>query len=77
MVNSRESSIDGDGSGGKSGAQNLEAVIPPLEAQENRTLILCFDGTGDQFDLDNSNVVQFVSLLKKDDRHRQLVYYQV
>ena len=59
-----------------------------------RNLILCFDGTGDQFDGDvsvtcspsgvpysaciqNTNVVQFVSLLKKDDIHRQLVFYQV
>ncbi|KAI0714718.1 hypothetical protein C8Q76DRAFT_767966 [Earliella scabrosa] len=41
-----------------------------------RTLVLCFDGTGDQFDADNSNVVSFFSLLKKDDRHEQMVYYQ-
>ena len=50
-------------------------VIPPKH--DNRTLVLCFDGTGDQFDADNSNVVQFMSLLKKDDRAKQLVYYQV
>lgn len=66
---------------------------PPLNAQEtldsksyppfippnhpSRLLILCFDGTGDQFDSDNSNIVQLVSLLKKDDRTKQLVYYQV
>ena len=49
-------------------------VIPP--EHPNRTLVLCFDGTGDQFDADNSNVVQLVSLLKKDSRS-QLVYYQV
>ena len=42
-----------------------------------RTLVLCFDGTGDQFDADNSNVVQLVSLLKKNDSTKQLVYYQV
>jgi uncharacterized protein (DUF2235 family) len=58
-----------------------------------RTLILCFDGTGDQFDndvrarlptssapaytaLQNSNIVQLVALLKKDDPSRQMVYYQ-
>ncbi|KIP04937.1 hypothetical protein PHLGIDRAFT_75091 [Phlebiopsis gigantea 11061_1 CR5-6] len=41
-----------------------------------RTLVLCFDGTGDQFDADNSNVVQFFSMLKKDDRKQQMVYYQ-
>ncbi|KAH9167852.1 hypothetical protein EDB89DRAFT_1995238 [Lactarius sanguifluus] len=41
-----------------------------------RTLVLCFDGTGDQFDADNTNIVQFCSTLKKDDKHQQMVYYQ-
>ncbi|KAJ7615599.1 hypothetical protein DFH06DRAFT_1239577 [Mycena polygramma] len=41
-----------------------------------RTLVLCFDGTGDQFDADNSNIVQFFSMLPKDDRSKQMVYYQ-
>ncbi|CAA7270706.1 unnamed protein product [Cyclocybe aegerita] len=49
-------------------------VIPPNHT--NRTLVVCFDGTGDQFDADNSNIVQLVSLLKKDDQTKQLVYYQ-
>ncbi|CAE6409073.1 unnamed protein product [Rhizoctonia solani] len=49
-------------------------VIPPR--RESRTLVLCFDGTGDQFDQDNSNIVQFFQLLKKDDRNKQMVYYQ-
>lgn len=40
-----------------------------------RTLVICLDGTGDQFDGDNSNVVNFVSCLKKDDPD-QLTYYQ-
>jgi uncharacterized protein (DUF2235 family) len=52
----------------------LRTVIPA--GHRHRTLIVCFDGTGDQFDNDNSNVVQFVSLLKKDDKDKQLVYYQ-
>ncbi|KAG5649691.1 hypothetical protein H0H81_002474, partial [Sphagnurus paluster] len=50
------------------------AIIPPEHS--HRTLILCFDGTGDQFDDDNSNIVQLVSLLKKNDRSKQMVYYQ-
>jgi hypothetical protein len=50
-------------------------VIPP--EHNHRTLILCFDGTGDQFDADNSNIVQLVSLLKKNDRNQQMIYYQV
>lgn len=53
----------------------LRPVIPA--GHRHRTLIVCFDGTGDQFDNDNSNVVNFVSLLKKDDKDKQLIYYQV
>ncbi|KAF8066480.1 hypothetical protein FPV67DRAFT_1494961 [Lyophyllum atratum] len=41
-----------------------------------RNLILCFDGTGDQFDFDNSNIVEFFGLLKKEDIDQQRVYYQ-
>jgi len=44
--------------------------------RHSRTLVLCFDGTGDEFDADNSNVVQFFSMLKKDDPSRQMAYYQ-
>ncbi|KAH8119720.1 hypothetical protein DFH11DRAFT_1500290 [Phellopilus nigrolimitatus] len=53
-------------------------VIPPStkSRKKHRTLVLCFDGTGDQFDNDNSNVVQFCSLLKKGDNKQQMVYYQ-
>ncbi|KDQ30789.1 hypothetical protein PLEOSDRAFT_1035733 [Pleurotus ostreatus PC15] len=50
------------------------ATIPPVH--DHRTLVLCFDGTGDQFDADNSNIVQLFSLLKKDDKTKQMVYYQ-
>ena len=32
---------------------------------------------GDQFDDDNSNVVNFASLLAKGEKDQQLVYYQV
>jgi uncharacterized protein (DUF2235 family) len=49
--------------------------VPPDNS--HRCLILCFDGTGDQFDADNSNIVQLVSALKKNDRTKQMVYYQV
>ncbi|KAL5514281.1 hypothetical protein ACEPAG_2369 [Sanghuangporus baumii] len=53
-------------------------IIPPNSDRSfrRRTLVVCFDGTGDQFDLDNSNVINFFSVLKKGDRKRQLVYYQ-
>lgn len=52
----------------------MPPVIPPQH--DHRTLVLCFDGTGDQFDSDNSNIVQLVSLLKKNDRTKQMIYYQ-
>ncbi|KAM6490035.1 Uncharacterized alpha/beta hydrolase domain (DUF2235) domain containing protein [Amanita muscaria] len=57
---------------------SLPPYIPydQAEAQPGRTLVLCFDGTGDQFDNDNSNIVQLVSMLKKDDKTKQMVYYQ-
>jgi len=53
---------------------DIPQVIP--HEHKSRTLVLCFDGTGDQFDQDNSNIVQFFQLLKKDDRNKQMVYYQ-
>ncbi|KAF7300028.1 DUF2235 domain-containing protein [Mycena kentingensis (nom. inval.)] len=44
-------------------------VIPPNDPNDRgRTLILCFDGTGDQFDNDNSNIVGLFSLLLKGVR---------
>ncbi|KAJ8085201.1 hypothetical protein PM082_003995 [Marasmius tenuissimus] len=55
---------------------SLEDVIPEPDEHRRRTLVLCFDGTGDQFDDDNSNVVNFFSMLKKDEARHQLVYYQ-
>ncbi|KAG6907236.1 hypothetical protein DXG01_009811 [Tephrocybe rancida] len=52
----------------------LPPTIPP--EYPHRTLVVCFDGTGDQFDADNLNIVQLVSLLKKNDRNKQMVYYR-
>ncbi|KAJ7174101.1 hypothetical protein C8R43DRAFT_1230806 [Mycena crocata] len=49
-------------------------MIPP--EHPFRTLVLCFDGTGDQFDSDNSNIVEFFTMLAKGDRSKQMVYYQ-
>lgn len=55
--------------------QEVFITIPPTH--KRRTLVLCFDGTGDEFDGDNSNVVNLCSMLKKDDKEKQMVYYQV
>ncbi|KAF5380658.1 hypothetical protein D9757_007007 [Collybiopsis confluens] len=41
-----------------------------------RTLVLCFDGTSNEYDSTNTNVVKFFSLLKKDNTDGQLCYYQ-
>ncbi|PWN31420.1 uncharacterized protein FA14DRAFT_186407 [Meira miltonrushii] len=61
-----------------------QACFPPIlaalqdsttQAHRARNVIVCLDGTGDQFDNDNSNVVKFFAALKKDDP-TQLTYYQ-
>lgn len=54
--------------------EKLTGCVPPEHLY--RTLVLCFDGTGDQFDADNSNIVELFAMLKKDDREQQLCYYQ-
>lgn len=41
-----------------------------------RTLVLCFDGTTNQYDGTNTNVVKLYSLLRKDKADEQLTYYQ-
>ncbi|KAJ7720871.1 hypothetical protein DFH07DRAFT_907066 [Mycena maculata] len=57
--------------------ESSKTVLDRLSILEGSpTLVLCFDGTGDQFDEDNSNIVKFFSMLPKGDRTRQLVYYQ-
>ncbi|KAJ7887037.1 hypothetical protein B0H14DRAFT_3127703, partial [Mycena olivaceomarginata] len=54
----------------------IPPVIGEVPKSTGRTLILCFDGTGDSFDDDNSNVVELFSMLERDDPEKQLVYYQ-
>ncbi|KAF7302364.1 Zn(2)-C6 fungal-type domain-containing protein [Mycena chlorophos] len=71
---------NGNGNGNGKGRRmvDLDRTIPPADdpTRQHRTLVLCFDGTGDQFDDDNSNVVNLFAMLQKDDPSRQLVYYQ-
>lgn len=59
------------------GSPSLLPPYIPYEARAGRMLVVCFDGTGDQFDSDNSNIVQLMTMLKKDDKTKQMVYYQV
>lgn len=58
----------------KSQAANDNADM--CSCQYSRTIVMCFDGTDEQFDLDNSNVVNFFSALHKGDHERQVTYYQ-
>jgi uncharacterized protein (DUF2235 family) len=51
-------------------------IIPHAGSRTHRTLVLCFDGTGNEFDTKNSNVIRFYSMLKKDSWNDQRVYYQ-
>ncbi|KAH9168461.1 hypothetical protein EDB89DRAFT_1583900 [Lactarius sanguifluus] len=41
-----------------------------------RTLVLCFDGTANEFSKRNTDVVKLYSTLKKDSPKSQLCYYQ-
>lgn len=41
-----------------------------------RTLVLCFDGTANEFNKRNTNVVKLYSILRKDNPKSQLCYYQ-
>ncbi|KAG8924895.1 hypothetical protein FRC02_010123 [Tulasnella sp. 418] len=47
-----------------------------VSGREPKTLVLCFDGTANEFDDTNTNVVKVFSMLDKTDTSRQVVYYQ-
>ncbi|KAG8953853.1 hypothetical protein FRC04_001483 [Tulasnella sp. 424] len=47
-----------------------------MSSFNGRTLVLCFDGTTNLYDFDNTNIIKFFDLLRKDDPDRQMVYYQ-
>ncbi|KAF8651914.1 hypothetical protein AX16_004559 [Volvariella volvacea WC 439] len=44
--------------------------------RNSKTLILCFDGTNDQYGPQNTNVIKFYGFLKKSDFTEQMAYYQ-
>ena len=57
--------------------RSIRAVKQSTEFDEHpRTIVICLDGTGDRFDNDNSNIVHFVSCLKKHTPGKQVTYYQ-
>ncbi|VDC07953.1 unnamed protein product [Peniophora sp. CBMAI 1063] len=45
-------------------------------ARKPRTIVLCFDGTANEYGTKNTNVVKFYSLLKKGCQVDQICYYQ-
>ncbi|KAF9560892.1 hypothetical protein CPC08DRAFT_459719 [Agrocybe pediades] len=51
-------------------------MTQPRDERKPRSLVLCFDGTSNEYDADNTNVVKFFALLRKDDPDEQLCYYQ-
>ncbi len=54
--------------------------ISPIHISDSapsaRTIVLCFDGTGNEYNDEPTNVIKLYSLLRKDSRN-QLCYYQV
>ncbi|KAH8993941.1 hypothetical protein EDB92DRAFT_2085837 [Lactarius akahatsu] len=56
----------------------LTPPVPPAVEmlRKPRTLVLCFDGTTNEFGGTNTNVVKLYSLLRKDKVEDQLCYYQ-
>ncbi|KAF9508682.1 hypothetical protein BS47DRAFT_1415327 [Hydnum rufescens UP504] len=50
-------------------------MLPAPASENRRTLILCFDGTSNEFGDTNTNVVKLFSFLEKDNP-KQHVYYQ-
>jgi uncharacterized protein (DUF2235 family) len=50
---------------------------PSGVARKPRTLVLCFDGTSNEYGNNVTNVIKLYSLLRKDRAEEQLCYYQV
>jgi len=49
---------------------------PVTAVSPNRTLVLCFDGTSNEYGTQNTNVVKFFEILDKTNNDKQMVYYQ-
>lgn len=54
------------------GYRKLQLPAP----REPRTIVCCFDGTGNKFGEENSNVVRFFKALNREKPEKQVVYYQ-
>jgi hypothetical protein len=69
--------IDNDEDNGRRLPRTIRALRNAKDPKHHpRTLVICLDGTGDRFDNDNSNIVHFVSCLRKHEPADQVTYYQ-
>ncbi|KAH9964161.1 hypothetical protein BC827DRAFT_1128153 [Russula dissimulans] len=50
--------------------------FPDKVQRKPRAIILCFDGTANEYDTTNTNVVKLYSLFRKDKVEEQVCYYQ-
>lgn len=64
---SSESNVLGSSQTTSAGAQTALAYLKP------RNIVICLDGTGNQFSAQNSNVIKLMSVLQADED--QLLYY--
>eukprot|EP01117_Protostelium_nocturnum_P017009 TRINITY_DN683_c0_g1_i1.p1 TRINITY_DN683_c0_g1~~TRINITY_DN683_c0_g1_i1.p1 ORF type:complete len:778 (+),score=189.67 TRINITY_DN683_c0_g1_i1:179-2512(+) len=55
---------------------NIENLGGKMVAARSRTLMVCLDGTNNEFGERNTNVIRLMSCLVKDDPNKQEVYYQ-
>ncbi|KAG9016007.1 hypothetical protein FRB90_003866 [Tulasnella sp. 427] len=53
-----------------------QLIIPRKMERQPKTLILCFDGTSNSFNDENTNVVRLFSALEKNEMDKQMCYYQ-
>jgi uncharacterized protein (DUF2235 family) len=62
---------------GPSNSTPAPDATPSRVTRQPRTLVLCFDGTSNEYGKNVTNVIKLYSLLRKDRAEEQLCYYQV
>ena len=62
---------------GPSNSAPAPGATPNAVTRKPRTLVLCFDGTANEYGNNVTNVIKLYSLLRKDRVEEQLCYYQV
>lgn len=67
---------NGTGSGPRPKQLPVKPLAPAPPSPDGKTLVLCFDGTANEYDDTNTNVVKLFGFLEKE-HPKQRVYYQV